>query len=300
MEDSQVTVTAIARQINTFTTQGIVVRSSGVSGLASQSPVSTAAQAASASPTQYIVPTLDGLLLQITPQGTITPLADLNRASLGVPFGIALDGPAVIATVSGFLGDHHLVRITGEGTIQPIADLSELCGTYGGPFGVAVRPGSSEYWVTLSSDTTASLGTLLRVSAKGQITSVADLSPYGIPFGIVASPQSQGWPDGFIVAQQKGWLTRVSAAGQVEPWINLGAQGLGTPFNLAVWGDLLVATTNQGFVVQVDRTGKMAKPLTDLKAQKFGIPSGIGVSGNDLIVSTNGGYLLRVQGASKP
>ncbi len=125
---------------------------------------------------------------------------------------------------------------------------------------------------------------------QGRVSQIADLSEYGIPLGIIAD---QG---DFIVAQHRGWLTRVTAQGHVVPIVNLAAIGLGSPFSVGCWQEYLVATTNQGLVVQVGRDGQGARAIANLRAQKFGIPAGLVVDGrNVLIVSTTGGYLLRLK-----
>jgi hypothetical protein len=251
------------------------------------------------------VPTLDGSLLQITRAGAITPLVDLVAGQWGVPFGLAAQGNSLVATVSNFLGEHFLVRVAADGQVSKLANFEAVTEFYGSPFGVAARdrvidhgrhdpdhwpdPWPDDYVVTLSSDTTAAQGVLLRVSAQGKISLIADLSEYGIPFGVIAD---QG---DFIVAQHRGWLTRVTMRGQVSPIVDLGAMGLGVPFSVGRWQDQLVVTTNQGLVVQVGRNGQGARAIANLRDQKFGIPAGLVVDDrNSLIVSTTGGYLLRL------
>ncbi len=142
-QDFEVQVEAIAAQINTFTTQSIAIYNK-----------------------QYIVPTLDGSLLQITRAGAITPWVDLVTRGWGVPFGLTVQGDSLVATVSGFLGEHFLVRVAADGQVSKLADFEAMVGSYGGPFGVAASTNGEQkgYAVTLSPDTTASQGALLWVS----------------------------------------------------------------------------------------------------------------------------------------
>ena len=233
----------------------------------------------------FIVPTLDGQLLKVTPQGTSSILVDLLKAELGVPFGIADHGDDVIVTVSAYEPQHYLVRVKPDGTYAKIADLSNLSGLYGAPFGVTVY--QDEYWVTHSQDVIGDKSQLLRVSTNGTITAIADLTQFGSPFGIVVRHRD------FIVAQSFGHLVQVSPMGKVSSIVNLKELGFGLPFDVAVWGDRLVVTTNQGQVVQVTTDGKPSL-IIDLTQQKLGIPSGVVVNEDDLIVTTNGGFVLKI------
>lgn len=233
----------------------------------------------------YIVPTLDGQLLKVTPQGTQTVLVDLLKADLGVPFGIVDQGNDLIVTVSAYLPQHYLVRVKADGSFATIADLSQMSGLYGAPFGVTVH--QNDYLVTHSQDVVDDQGQLLRVKTDGTVSAIADLTKFGNPFGIVVHDRA------FIVAQSFGHLVRVSEQGEVASLVNLQDAGFGLPFDVAVWGDRLVATTNTGLVIQVGQDGKV-ETIVNLQERKFGVPSGIAVNRNELIVTTNGGFLLKI------
>ena len=235
----------------------------------------------------YIVPTLDGQLLTVTPAGTRTVLADLLKADLGVPFGMTEQGTDLIVTVSGYLPQHYLVRVKADGAVSTIADLSEMSGAYGAPFGVVVD--RDVYWVTLSQDVVEDQSQLVRVDAQGKASAIADLSRFGNPFGITMRDRS------FVVAQSFGHLVQVTEQGEVSSIADLKSAGFGLPFDVAVWRDRLVATTNAGLVIQVMPDGKVSA-IVNVQEQKFGIPAGIAVDGEDLVVTTNGGFLLRVSG----
>lgn len=261
-------ISVIAQKLNIYTLQSVTV-----------------SQNSDSKQNAIVVPTLDGQLLKVTPDGNRTTLVDLLKAELGVPFGIDHDGKDMIVTVSAYSPEHYLVRVQPDGKYSTIADLSKLSGVYGAPFGVTVY--QNAYWVTHSSDVVEDKSQLLRVNPNGKTTTIADLTPFGNPFGITIYQQD------FVIAQSLGALVRVTAKGEANAIVDLKALEFGIPFDVTVWRDRLVATTNAGQVVQVDAAGKVTT-IVDLLKQKYGIPSGIAVQGNDLIVTTNSGFLLKI------
>ncbi len=253
---------AIAQGLNIYTLQGVAIDKQTL-----------------------IVPTLDGQLLQVTPKGKVTVLVDLLKAELGIPFGITETNGDVVVTVSGYLPVHYLVRVKPNGALTIIADLSKTSGFYGAPFGVAAYNG--EYIVTVSTDVVDSTSALLRVSATGKVGAIANLSEFGIPFGVIATQR------GFVVAQQNGQLLQISPGGKVAVLVDLLKGGFGIPFNMAARKDDLVVTTKAGLIVRVNPQG-VPSLLVDLLKARLGIPSGIVVSNGNLIVTTNAGYLLQI------
>lgn len=231
-----------------------------------------------------MVPTLDGALLKIDAAGTIVPLLDLAAVDLGIPFAIAEHNGDWIVTVSSYTSAHHLVRVRPNGTYTQIADLSDASGEYGAPFGVAVR--NDDYLVTLSTDTIEATGVLLKVTASGEISDIANLAG-GNPFGVVV--------DGCdcVVAQSKGQLVRVSSIGKQSAIVDLKQAGFGIPLGIALQKDDLFVGTNLGLIVRVDRLGNV-KIVANLLKARFGIPAGLALSQNNLIATTNSGYLLRI------
>jgi hypothetical protein len=233
----------------------------------------------------FIVPTLDGVLLQINPKGEQTTLVDLLKAELGVPFGIIERNGELIVTVSGYLPVHYLVKVKLNGTFTTLADLSKASGFYGAPFGIAEYQG--DYFLTVSTDVVSSTSALMRVSATGGLTKVADLSQYGIPFSVAT------YQDQLVVAQEKGHLLRITPAGQITEWVNLQTAGLGIPLGLTVNQDELIVTTNSGAVVGVNAQG-VPGTIADLAKAKLGIPSGVVIQRGQIVVTTNQGYLLQI------
>jgi len=257
-------IAAIAQKLNIYTLQSVAVSKGNI-----------------------IVPTLDGQLLKFAPDGKSTSIVSLVQSDLGVPFGIIDQDQDLIVTVSSYLPQHYLLRVKPDGNVETITDLSRRSGLYGAPFGVTVDQG--DYLVTLSTDVVDSSSELIRVSSTGEIRAIANLTPFGNPFGLVVQDQS------VVVAQSYGQLVRVEK-GEAKAIVDLKALGFGIPFNVTIWRDRLTATTNSGLVVQVDPDGKV-RTIVDLAKAKYQIPSGITTLGNDLIVTTNGGFLLRISDA---
>ena len=257
-------ITVLAQKLNIYTLQSVAVSQGNV-----------------------VVPTLDGQLLKIAPDGTRTSIANLLKSELGVPFAIIDQDQDLIVTASSYLSQHYLVRVKPDGKVETIVDLSQRSGFYGAPMGVAIDQG--DYLVTLSTDVINSTSELVRVSPAGKIRSIAKLTQFGNSFGLIVQNQS------LVVAQSYGQLIRVSMNGEVSTIADLNALGFGIPFNVAVWRDRLVATTNSGLIVQVDADGKVST-IADLAKAKYQIPSGIVALGEDLIVTTNGGFLLKISG----
>ncbi|MBW4422471.1 MAG: hypothetical protein KME13_25215 [Myxacorys californica WJT36-NPBG1] len=241
-----------------------------------------------------VVPTLEGTLVRISPQGQVTPLVNFLSANLGIPFAITAErnsqgnpaqDNALIVTVTGYLPDHYLVRVKPDGTYAKITDLTQICTEFGAPFGVAVY--QQNYVVTLSTDVAEAVGQIVRVGPDGTISQPILLDGRGNPFGIAVQT------DEFVVAQSKRLLLRVTQTGKVSTIVDLQQAGFGIPFFVAVWNTDLVITTNLGWVVKLDSDGKI-DAIVNVRAAKYGIPSGIAVYQNDLIVTTNSGYVLRL------
>ena len=268
---------------------------------------------------QFLVPTLDGTVVRVSPNGAAVTLVDLLKANLGVPFAINpahTDGTAsegsVIVTVSSYLPDHYLVRVKPDGTYVKLADLTQVCTDSGAPFGVAAD--QQGYVVALSTDVVEATAQIVRVNAAGTITQRIKLDEKGNPFGVAVHNGE------LLVAQSKGLLLRVSQGGKVTKIVDLQQAGFGIPFYLAIQGDRAIVTTNLGWVAAVDLGGNVAalsakgtssegqsatrnlkedatqaaKGIINVGAAKYGIPSGIAVYQNDLIVTTNSGYVLRL------
>lgn len=261
---SPITISVLANDLNTFTPQGVAILNN-----------------------QVIVPSLDGRLLQVKPEGMITTLANLLAANLGIPFGIVEQQDSLVVTVSAYEPEHYLVQVKLDGSIRTIADLTSLSGPEGAPFGVAVN--GANYIVTLSTDVNSATSALLQVEPSGQIQQIADLSDFGLAFGVVVS---QG---DFIVAQEKGQLLRVKPNGQILVLADLLKAGLGKPFDITALPEGgFAVTTHAGLVVRVDASGAMTR-IADLTIEDHGIPSGIAAYQNSLVVTTNKGKLLQIQ-----
>ncbi|RUT01043.1 hypothetical protein DSM106972_070490 [Dulcicalothrix desertica PCC 7102] len=231
---------------------------------------------------EIIVPTLDDRLLRVSSNGDVTTLA--NVSLYGIPFGIVEKNGNFLITVSGEeLGD-RLLRVTKSGFFFTVADLEPVCGSFGGPFGVAA--GNDFVVVAIATDISNSQGCLIRVQ-HSHVSIFADTGSFGVPFTVIATH------DGFIAGCETGQLLRVSLDGKVTPFLNLANAGFGIPFNLIQVGAKLIITSNTGNLLEVDESRKVSV-IADLGALGFGIPSGVAVWDDGYVVTTNAGNLLRV------
>jgi len=253
----------IAQNLNIYTLQGLAI-----------------------SQDTFIVPTLDGVLLQINGKGKQATLVDLLKAELGVPFAIIERNGELVVTVSGYLPVHYLVKVKLDGTFVTLADLSKTSGFYGAPFGITEYQG--DYFLTVSTDVVSSASALMRVSSAGEIAKVADLSRYGIPFSVVTRQEQ------LIVTQEKGHILQFTPAGQITELVNLQTAGLGVPLGITVNQDELIVTTNSGLVVGINAQG-VPEAIADLAKAKLGIPSGVVMQKGRIVVTTNQGYLLQIE-----
>lgn len=263
LQNSPSPFSVIAQNLNIYTLQGLAI-----------------------SQENFIVPTLDGVLLRINTKGEQATLVDLLKAELGVPFGIIECNGELVVTVSGYLPVHYLVKVKLDGTFTTLADLSTTSGFYGAPFGITEYQG--DYFLTVSTDVVSSNSALVRVSSAGAIAKVADLSQYGIPFSVVTRQKQ------LIVTQEKGHILQLTPTGQITELVNLQTAGLGVPLGITVNGDELIVTTNSGLVIGVNAQG-VPETIADLAKAKLGIPSGLVMQKDRIVVTTNQGYLLQIE-----
>lgn len=230
-----------------------------------------------------IVPTLDRGLLRVNQNQEVVTLADVSR--YGVPFGIAQNNGSFLVTISALEAGERLLRVTKSGFFFTIAELSQVCGSFGGSFGVAA---SDDFIVVaIASDVASSQGRLIRLERNGSISTLADMTGFGIPFAVTASN------NGLTVGCSSGDLLRVGWDGAVTPIVNLVSAGFGIPFDLVEVDSNLIITSNTGNLLQVERDGTVSS-IIDLSANGLGIGSGVAVWDRTYIVTTNTGNLLRI------
>jgi len=255
-----VNLSTIATGLNLFTFQGVVATAGSI-----------------------VVTTLDSCLVRVLPGGKTETLADLSQ--YGIPFGITEAAGNLVVVISAEESGDVLVRVAPDGRVLGVVDLSAICGSFGAPFGVAVAKES--YAVTIATDVSASTGCLVKVTAAGAVTIMADLSVNGIPFDVTA------FNGGFVVAQEKGSLVKVATDGTVSSLVNLAEAGYGIPFGVAVSRGNLIVTTNAGHLLEVSPTGAVTA-IANVTADGLGIPSGIAVCDRRYLVTTTTGNLLAV------
>lgn len=238
----------------------------------------------------YVFPTFDGRLVTILPDGTGSTLVQFCQGfaceAFGQAFGIVHRGEDYVLTVSSFHNGGRLIQVSPAGTVTPLVDLTPLT-PLGAPFGLATD--GPDLLVTLSPQVLNSEGTLVRVAADGQITTVADLSDWGIPFAVVVQNGQA------VVAQERRVLVRVSVQGERA----IAAQfpeTLGIPLALTVHQQDLVVALNSGALVRVRNSGEI-EAIADLLAARHGIPTAVVSEGDRLVVATTAGRLLRLSPA---
>lgn len=237
----------------------------------------------------FILPTLDSKLLQVSPDGKVSTLVQFCEGfecgNFGAPFGIAIRRDEIFLTITPYAYGGRLVRVNSDKSVTTIADLESVC-EEGGPFGLTISNGN--FIITTAKHAVNSEGLLVRVTPSGRVSIIADVSEFGIPFAVIASNNN------FIVTQERGQLLRVSPTGKISVIVNLLKADLGIPLAVVERNDEFVVTTNSGLLVRVTPQGKVAT-FAKLSRDEQGIPSGIISVDDSLIVSTTAGKLLRVK-----
>lgn len=237
---------------------------------------------------EIVMATIEGDLLQISEDGTITPW--VNVAKYGIPTGIASLGDEVGVLLSGQESGHFLLQVAATGEIKMLADLSQYAGEFGAPFGLAVRSGDdSNYWVAISTDVVGSGGAVVQVTPTGQVNQLVRLP--SSPFGIVVNADRT-----IVVTQENGKLLGISNSGKITPIADLNSSGFGMPLAIVAMGADYLVTTTTGLFVQVSATGMM-KALINITKAGFGQPNAIAQFESDWIVATGTGRILRLSSA---
>ena len=233
---------------------------------------------------EFVVATLEGDLLRIGLDGTLTRW--VNLFDYGIPTGVVnIDGTIGVA-VSAQESGYFLIQVTPEGKISSIADLSPFVGPFGEPLGIAARLGYYPYYlVAISTDVVSSVGIVVRVTPSGRVSQLASL--LSSPFGIAASA------DRVIVTQEDGNLLQISPAGKLSAIANLVQAGFGIPLGVALDGDSCIVTTNLGWLIRVNPDGTES-PLVNFLDAGLGNPTTIVASDRSYIVATTTGNLVRV------
>lgn len=235
-----------------------------------------------------VMATIEGDLLRISEDGTITPW--VNVANYGIPTGIASLGDEVGVLLSGQESGHFLLQVATTGEIKMLADLSQYAGEFGAPFGLAVRSGDDlNYWVAISTDVVGSGGAVVQVTTTGQVNPFVRLP--SSPFGIVVNADRT-----IVVTQENGKLLGISDLGKITPMADLISSGFGMPLAIVAMGADYLVTTTTGLVVQVRATGMMKALMNTTKAG-FGQPNAITQFESDWIVATGTGRILRLSSA---
>ncbi|MBR8830506.1 MAG: hypothetical protein N5P05_003966 [Chroococcopsis gigantea SAG 12.99] len=235
-----------------------------------------------------IAATLEGKLIQITPDGVVIPWVDLTR--YGIPTGIVGHDNIVIVLLSAQETGHFLMGVTTGGQISTIADLSDLIGEFGAPFGVSVHQGYYPYyWVALSTDVVSSLGLVARITPSGKVSVLSSLP--SSPFGIASNA------DTLLVTQEDGNILRIAPDGQIISVANLVRLNYGIPLDITYHQSRWIITTNGGWLIALDTDGNVS-PLINLQTAGYGIPSTLTSFNHSLFVALTNGFLVSVTNQS--
>jgi len=233
----------------------------------------------------FVVATLDGDLLRISPDGAIAPWVNVSR--YGVPTGITSSGEAIEVVLSTQESGHFLVQVSSTNKISVVADLSQLAGEFGAPFGVAAHGGYYPYYlVSISTDVVGSGGLVARITPSGKVFELARIT--STPFGIAALP------DGAIATLEDGRVVQISLAGDVGAIANLVEANLGMPIGIALEQKHYLVSTTKGWLVQVQSDGTLT-PLTNILEAGFGSPTAITCFQDTRIILTSAGNLLSMK-----
>lgn len=231
-----------------------------------------------------IVATLEGDLLKIGLDGTVTKWVNLSR--YGIPAGIVNVQGTIAVTLSAQESGHFLMQVTPQGNTTLVADLSTLAGEFGAPFGIAARSGYYPYyWVAVVTDVLRTGGLIVRVTSSGKISKWVKLA--SSPFGIAAKD------DRLFVTQEDGTILQISQAGQVRTIVNLSEAGLGIPLAIAASQDNCLVTTNKGLLVQIAPDDGLST-VVDISEAGFGLPTTLTTLDDSYIVATSAGNLLQI------
>lgn len=245
----------------------------------------------------YILPTLDGRLLRVNPDGSTKTLVQFCRGfeceRFGVPFGIAASQGNFYLTVSSFGIGGRLIRVSSSASITEIADFTSLT-PLGAPFGII----QSQFYSTAALPSPLPLPSSL--PAAPSATPAPSSSPaepaialQPSPNAAIAADRQPVWivtlsPN--VLASQ-GLLVRVTAEGAIAPIADLSEYGI--PFALIEREGKYIVAQEKGHLVEVSPAGDI-KPLVDFQAAKLGIPLGLTLFQNTLVVALNAGPLVQV------
>lgn len=232
-----------------------------------------------------VVATVEGDLLRVSPDGTVTPWVNVSR--YGIPTGIVGSQDGVAVALSAQESGHFLLWVNAQGKQSILADLSALAGEFGAPFGVDRHAGYYPYFlVAISTDVVRSGGVIAQVSASGRVQVLATLP--ATPFGIATEANTA------IATQETGELVTLGADGTVRAIANLTTANLGAPLDITHWSPHWIITTTTGWLVALQPDHQLV-PLINLATAGFGNPTTLTQCASSVIVATQSGTLLQVK-----
>lgn len=179
-------------------------------------------------------------LFQVTPQGKVSPLADLTNLAgeFGAPFAVAAhEGHYLyylVAISTDVVGSKGLIaRVTRSGKITVLADLEKTA------FGIGI---GEDYAIATQDN-----GKVISIDFSGVIRTIANLEEarFGSPLDITRLD------DNWLITTTTGWLMALKLNGTLFPVVNLAELGYGSPTTLTTFKNQVVIATQAGNLVKI-------------------------------------------------
>lgn len=190
----------------------------------------------------------------------------------------------IVATVEA-----DLVRVASDGTLTPWVNLDK----YGIPTGLVGMENS----IVVAVSAQESGHFLIRVTDRGKITPIADLSnlvgEFGAPFAIAART---GYYPYYLIAistdvsGSAGIITKVTPAGRTSVLATL----TNTPFGVGIGEDYAIVTQENGEILKLTFDGA-SQTIANLEREQFGIPLDLTRWREDWMMTTSSGWLVALK-----
>lgn len=235
---------------------------------------------------EILVATLDGDLLRVGLDGTITPW--VNIINFGVPNGMIALGDRIGVVVSAQESGHALIEIERDGKASQLVDFAGLAGEFGAPFDLTIHRGDRPYYlVTIATDVVRTGGVIARVTPAGKVSLVTQLA--NTPF-CIDSYQNQ-----IVLTQDNGQVMSILPSGRSRLVADVKTAGLGVSLGITHRQQQWLISTTEGWIVNLAPDGTLT-PLINIAKAGLGMPTTLAWFDQEgcLIAATGEGNLLRI------